>query len=351
MKFLFENYKRILITGGSGFIGSNLIIKLLLETSLEIFNLDKFSYASDNLAINNCIFNLGDAASKRYKFLKTDLHCRKQTNDAIEISNPDIIINLAAESHVDRSIYNPKIFIDSNINGTFNLLEASLEHFRNLNSNKKKYFRLLHVSTDEVFGSLSLKGSFSEDSKYDPRSPYSASKAASDHLVKAWFHTFGLPILISNCGNNFGPWQYPEKLIPTIIINALSNRIIPIYGDGKNIRDWIYVDDHINALLLVALNGRIGESYCIGSNQEKTNIEIAREICLILDKLKPSKESYIKQISFVDDRPGHDKRYSINSTKISKELGWISNYKFSAALKLTIDWYLKNLSWCNQKSN
>ena len=349
MNLSLDNYNRILITGGAGFIGSNLIIKLLKETSLEIFNIDKLGYASDHKAIDNCLLKMGKLSNPRYKLLKTDLSNQKNTNHFFEIANPDLVINLAAESHVDRSINNPKIFIQSNVIGTYNLLQSSLCHFNKLSEKRKKKFRLLHVSTDEVFGSLNIKGSFSESSRYDPRSPYSATKAASDHLIKAWFHTYNLPILISNCGNNFGPWQNDEKLIPTIIKKAILNENIPIYGDGLNIRDWIFVDDHINALLLILLEGKIGESYCVGSNNEKTNLDITNEICAYLDEVIPSEFSYKKNITFVKDRAGHDKRYSINASKIKNELGWEINYKFLDSLKLTINWYIKNKSWLNKK--
>ena len=345
MKINFEKFNRVLITGGSGFIGSNLVIRLLKQTTLEIFNIDKLSYASDNFAINNCLSSLNEDATKRYNFLKVDLFDSKETKKALEISNPDLVIHLAAESHVDRSINEPKIFLKSNIEGTYNLLDNCLNHYKKLVGVRKEEFKFLHVSTDEVFGSLRSKGSFKEDSKYDPRSPYAASKAASDHLVKSWFYTYQLPVIVTNCGNNFGPWQYPEKLIPSIIKKALLNEKIPIYGDGLNIRDWIYVEDHINALLLTIIRGRIGESYCIGSDQEKTNLEIVNYICNYLDEIQPKKNSYKELINFVEDRPGHDKRYSINASKIKKNLGWQPTYGFSESLEFTINWYLSNKIW------
>ena len=354
MKISFYKYKKILITGGAGFIGSNLIIKLLKETCLEIYNIDKLGYASNHFGIENCLSSLGPSAFKRYQLIKTDLRNQPKINEAIVKINPDLVLHLAAESHVDKSIKDPEIFLRSNIEGTFNLLNCCLDHYIQLSKDRKKEFRFLHVSTDEVFGSLSDKGSFSESSKYDPRSPYSATKAASDHLVKAWFHTYNLPVIISNCGNNFGPWQFEEKLIPKIIKKAISNEVIPIYGDGLNIRDWIYVDDHINALLLILLNGEAGQSYCIGSNNEKTNLEICHEICSYLDTILPKKYSYKKLINFVEDRPGHDKRYSIDASKIIEELGWKPIYNFSDGLEFTINWYLKNKEWFNRlqiKSN
>lgn len=347
MQLKFSNYSRILITGGAGFIGSNLIVKLLKETSLKIFNIDKIGYASDITAINQCLKSLGTSAKDRYTLLKVDLSDFDKTKNALQIADPDLIINLAAESHVDNSIRSPKIFVESNVIGTFNLLQLSLELYKKFNISKKNIFRFLHVSTDEVFGSLGDDGLFSENSKYDPRSPYSASKAASDHFVKAWFHTYQFPTLITNCGNNFGPWQYKEKLIPIIISKALSQEKIPIYGNGLNIRDWIFVDDHINALLLVLLKGKIGDSYTIGSEQERTNLQVVNSICSILDTIRPFGKKYNSLIEFVDDRPGHDNRYGINPSKIKDELGWESKFNFNEALESTVIWYLKNINWLN----
>ena len=333
---------RILVTGGAGFIGKALIIKLLSNPQNEIYNLDKLTYASDLVEIDNFIKfkNL-----KNYKFLKVDLSNKSQTSEAIKIANPDLIIHLAAESHVDRSITNPFIFIKSNIVGTYNLLEAALIHFQELKAKRKEIFKFHHISTDEVFGTLGDNGKFSEISQYDPRSPYSASKASSDHLVRAWFHTYNLPVLITNCSNNYGPWQFPEKLIPVIIYNALKGEKIPIYGNGLNIRDWLYVDDHVDALLQVICKGKIGSSYCIGGNNEKSNIDCAEEICFYLDKFKPKKSQYKKQISFVKDRQGHDKRYAINASKIKTELGWEPKTNFSDGIRNTVYWYLENTDW------
>ena len=322
----FNKKLRVLVTGGAGFIGGALIRKLLKETGWFIFNLDKLGYASDLTSINKTITSLGIKREERHKLLKVDLTNNSETNSAVKFANPDLIIHFAAESHVDRSINGPVEFIKSNILGTFNLLEAAREHYEKLSYERRSYFRFHHISTDEVYGSLDEKGKFKETSQYDPRSPYSASKASSDHLVNSWHHTFGLPTLITNCSNNYGPWQYPEKLIPKIIINALNNLKIPIYGNGKNIRDWLFVDDHAEALIQVITRGVIGSKYCIGGNQEKTNIQIAQMICSYLDKIYPSNKSYENLITYVADRRGHDFRYAIDTTKITKELDWKPKY-------------------------
>ena len=256
-------------------------------------------------------------------------------------------MHLAAESHVDRSIESPDQFIKSNILGTFNLLEAAKVHFEKLSYDRKNHFRFHHISTDEVFGTLGIDGQFNEDSKYDPRSPYSASKASSDHLVNSWHHTFGLPTLITNCSNNYGPWQYPEKLIPKTIINALQNLKIPIYGDGKNIRDWLYVEDHAEALIEVINKGQIGHNYCIGGNEERSNNEIAEIICNYLDVISPRNSSYKNLISYVEDRKGHDFRYAINPNKIKESLNWQPKFSFKEGIENTVNWYLKNKSWCS----
>ena len=333
---------RYLITGGAGFIGGALVRKLITNERNVVFNLDKLGYASDLESIDNLNKknNFGN-----YTFLKVDLSEKENLYDVIESSKPDVIMHLAAESHVDRSIDQPNHFIESNINGTFNLLQAAKEYLSKLKPNRKNTFRFHHISTDEVYGSLGEEGSFNELTSYDPRSPYSASKASSDHLVRAWFHTYNFPILITNCSNNFGPWQFPEKLIPLVISKALEGKKIPIYGDGLNVRDWLYVEDHIEALLLVIQKGKIGQSYCIGGYGEKTNKFIVELICSILDKKKPRSSSYSELIEYVKDRPGHDKRYSIDSSKIKKELGWKSNYKLENSIEETVDWYLKNFDW------
>lgn len=339
---------RILVTGGAGFIGGALIRKLLKKTEYEIINLDKYGYASDLNSINEQIKR--DLSDDRYTFLKVNLVDSELTNKAIEISDPDIIMHLAAESHVDRSIDSPKTFIESNIVATFNLLEASRIHFQKLSSSRKKQFRFHHISTDEVYGTLGPTGSFSEETPYDPRSPYSSSKASSDHLVNAWHHTYGLPTVLTNCSNNFGPWQFPEKLIPVVILKALSNEQIPIYGDGSNVRDWLFVEDHVDALIKVVMNGKIGESYCIGGNNETTNLEIVELICKIIDKNLKSNTSKKELITFVKDRPGHDKRYSINSNKIKNKLNWEPKYGLNNGLELTVEWYLNNIEWCKRVS-
>ena len=341
---------RVLITGGAGFIGGAVIRKLLLETSFYIFNLDKIGYASDLTSINKTISSLGIDIEDRHKLLKVDLTNSSETYSAVQFANPDLIMHLAAESHVDRSINGPDEFIKSNILGTFNLLEAVRDHYKKLSYERKSNFRFHHISTDEVYGTLGKRGKFNESSPYKPRSPYSASKAASDHLVNSWQHTFGLPTLITNCSNNYGPWQYPEKLIPKIIINALNNSKIPIYGNGENIRDWIFVEDHAEALIQVITRGKIGEKYCIGGNQEKTNLQIAQIICDYMDKINPKNKSYENLISYVDDRKGHDFRYAIDTTKINKELNWEPKYKLEDGLKLTINWYLNNLDFINKNS-
>ncbi len=336
------NRKRILITGGAGFIGSTLIRKILNESSATILNLDKLGYASNKLAIEGKLFNNYETIKNRYKFLKLDLINYPETVNVINEFSPDIIYHLAAESHVDNSIAGPKIFMESNIIGTFNLLEASRKYYLSLSDGRKKNFLFHHISTDEVFGSLGKKGKFSEKTSYSPRSPYSASKAASDHLVRAWFHTYDLPIIITNCSNNFGPWQFPEKLLPLTILNALQGKNIPLYGDGKNIRDWLYVEDHIDALLITSNKGKIGESYCIGGFGEMTNYDLVNKVCSHLDQLNPKNVPHKNLIRYVKDRPGHDMRYSIDSKKIIEEIGWYPKHTFNQALLKTIQWYLSN---------
>ncbi len=345
-----QEKKNILVTGGAGFIGGAFIRRLLKTTNLKIFNFDKLGYASDLTSINNILSKNIYDSKDRYKFIKGDLKNIDDIKEAINISDPDIVIHFAAESHVDRSIVNSEVFIDSNILGTHNLLNISLDQYKKLSGCRKEGFRFHHISTDEVFGTLGQEGVFNEDTKYDPRSPYSASKAASDHLVRAWFHTYGLPILLTNCSNNFGPWQFPEKLIPVVINRALKSEYIPLYGDGLNVRDWLYVEDHIDAILLVLSNGIVGKSYCIGGMGEMSNIEIVQNICSILDELKPRNEPYQNLIRQVADRPGHDFRYSIDSTNIQKELGWTPKFETYQALVLTVEWYIQNQEWCNQLS-
>ena len=337
-----KKYKNILITGGLGFIGSSLIFRLLKETNTQITNIDKSIQKNESLSVN---YQFSSFGKNRYQHYNHDLKDKEYLKKIFDESNPDIVFHLAAESHVDRSIQSPRNFLESNVVGTFNMLESSLEHFNNLPINRKSCFKFLHISTDEVFGSLGSTGLFNEDSNYKPKSPYSATKAASDHLVDSWFYTFGLPALVSNCSNNYGPRQFPDKLIPSIIINAINSKPIPIYGNGLNIRDWLFVEDHINALLLMATEGKPGSHYCIGGGEEKSNINLCNNICNLLDQLKPKQSSYSSLIEFVNDRPGHDFRYGIDSTLIYKDLGWKPLYEFDQTIKETIIWYLNNLGW------
>ena len=343
-----EKYKKIIITGGSGFIGGNLISKLLTKTNCEIFNIDKMGYASDETIIQKSI---NEENKNRYKLLKIDLTESKSIDNAIKKIKPNLVMHLAAESHVDRSIDGPKIFIESNIIGTFNLLQSCLSYYNSEVISKKDNFRFHHISTDEVFGSLGNSGTFNEETAYDPRSPYSSSKAASDHLVRAWQKTYNLPTLITNCSNNYGPYQFPEKLIPVSILKLFNGEKVPLYGDGMYIRDWLFVDDHVNALLIVAAKGRISETYCIGGHGEMTNKHIIYEICKIMDKININKAPHSNLISFVEDRPGHDRRYAINPKKIKKELGWEVENDFSSNLETTVRWYLENIDWCKKVLN
>ena len=338
----------ILVTGGSGFIGSNFIQYLINNSDYKkIINLDKLTYAgnSDNL------INIEN--DPRYKFVKGDICNRDFINKIFHDYKPITIVHFAAESHVDRSIDGPKDFIDTNIIGTYNLLQESLNIYSKLNKESKSFFKFHHISTDEVFGSLGKSGYFTEDTAYDPSSPYSASKASSDHLVRAWHRTFGLPITISNCSNNYGPYQFPEKLIPLMIINCLSNNELPVYGKGDNVRDWLYVEDHCKAIDLILKDGAIGETYNIGGNNEIKNIKIVKSICSILDTLEPTKslKQYSDLITFVSDRPGHDFRYSIDTTKIKNELNWGPEESFDTGLLKTIKWYLDNEIWWKKIQN
>ena len=327
----------IIVTGGAGFIGSNFILSWLERFDEKIMNIDNLSYAAD-------LNNLKDIENNsNYSFKKLNIQNQEEITTLILETKPRAILNFAAESHVDRSIENPRNFINSNIIGTYSLLEASLQYWNSLSKGEKKNFRFFHISTDEVFGSLDMNDKKStEESPYKPNSPYSASKAASDHLVRAWHHTFELPTLISNCTNNYGPHQHHEKLIPLIITNALDNKNLPIYGDGKNIRDWLYVEDHCEAIIKILANGKPGETYNIGGSCEKNNLEVVQEICKILDSIKPKQNgsSYEEQIEFVKDRPGHDFRYSLDTSKIEKDFNWKPKESFTSGLEKTIQWYL-----------
>ena len=339
--FLSTKFKKILVTGGAGFIGSNFIFKNLHDKKLKIFNLDKISYSSNNFFTNETLIKNQDNLS----FLRVDLKDQIKTRHALEFSKPDLIINFAAESHVDKSIINPRLFLESNTLGTFNLLEEVRSYWNKLSLSKKDDFRFLHVSTDEVFGSLSKEGKFSENSPYLPSSPYSASKAASDHFVNSWHITYKIPTIIVNCSNNYGPRQYPEKLIPLTIKNIINNIEIPIYGDGTNRRDWIYVDDHIDALFLAALNGLPGKKYCIGGGNDISNIELVKFICKKLDQITQRERKAELLIKYIKDRPGHDYRYSIDSSLIKKDLNWEPITGIDEGLDKTIEWYLNNPSW------
>ena len=340
-------FMKLLITGGAGFIGSAVIRHIIENTDHSVLNVDKLTYAG-NLESLESVEN-----NSRYVFELVDICDGNEIKRVFDEHRPDIVMHLAAESHVDRSIDAPFEFIQTNIVGTYVLLEAARDYWSNLGSDNRGYFRFHHVSTDEVYGDL--EGTdvlFTEDTPYAPSSPYSASKASSDHLVRAWQRTFKLPTLITNCSNNYGPYQFPEKLIPLIILNALQGKDLPIYGNGKQIRDWLYVDDHARALLHVALTGEIGETYNIGGHNELQNIDVVKTVCSILDELVPSKLDGVKQyqqlITYVGDRAGHDVRYAIDATKIDKELNWAPEETFATGIKKTVQWYLENIAWCDR---
>ncbi len=336
--------QKILVTGGSGFIGSNFILKARSQNWAQIINLDKLTYASNPQNLDALQTDSG------YIFERGDIGNLALVQSLLEKYQPTAIINFAAESHVDRSIRSPQDFIQTNILGTFQLLEAAKAYYEKLSAPQQQQFRFLHISTDEVYGSLSpTDPAFHEHTQYAPNSPYAASKAGSDHLVRAYFHTYGLPTLTTNCSNNYGARQFPEKLIPLIILNALAAKPLPIYGDGQNIRDWLYVDDHIDAIYLVLQRGQIGETYNIGGNNEITNLAVVEKICNILDKLAPKPNfHYSALITFVKDRPGHDRRYAINCGKINRDLGWQPQESFDTGLLKTIQWYLANSQWVTQ---
>jgi dTDP-glucose 4,6-dehydratase len=330
---------RIIVTGGAGFIGSALCRYLIQETTAEVLNVDKLTYAG-NLASLTSV-----AHSPRYRFARADICDFEVMRRVIRDFEPDAIMHLAAESHVDRSIIGSWPFIETNIVGTFTLLEACRHHWNNLSPQRKLSFRFLHVSTDEVYGSLGVEGAFSETTGYDPSSPYSASKAAADHLVRAWNRTYGLPILASNCSNNFGPCQYPEKLIPLMILNAHEHEPLPVYGNGGNVRDWLYAEDHARALYLILTNGSVGDSYNVGGRNERTNLQVVQRICEVFDELRPQNAPHDRLITYVTDRPGHDWRYAIDATKIETELGWRANESFETGIEKTVRWYLENREW------
>ena len=331
---------RILVTGGAGFIGSNLV-RLLVGKGHEVLNLDKLTYAGNLESLDDL------RMCPRYHFLRADLVDAGALRTALASFQPDWVMHLAAESHVDRSIDGPGEFIQTNVVGTFNLLQAARAYWTRLEAPRAARFRLLHVSTDEVYGSLGPAGRFTETTAYDPHSPYSASKAASDHLVRAWFHTYGLPVLVTNCSNNYGPFQFPEKLIPVVILTALRGEVIPVYGKGENVRDWLYVDDHAEALLAVIARGGPGETYNIGGGNELRNLDLVRRLCALLDEVRPRSDghSYTEQITFVADRPGHDVRYAMDATKLRTELGWTAKQNLESGLRLTVQWYLDHESW------
>ena len=332
----------LLVTGGAGFIGSNLVQHALDHTFDRIVILDKLTYAGSLLNIAAPMQNA------RVTFVEGDIADRDLLDTIFTDHGPDAVLNLAAETHVDRSIDSPQPFIDSNIVGTFVLLEAARRHVATLAPDARSRFRFLHVSTDEVYGSLGASGLFSEETPYAPNSPYAASKASADHLVRAYFHTYGLPVVITNCSNNYGPFQFPEKLIPLTILNAIDRRPLPIYGDGGNIRDWLHVDDHCAGLLTVLRKGRIGEKYNIGGGNERTNVEIVDRICDAVDALRPGEPSRRSLKTFVPDRPGHDRRYAIDATKIRRELGWAPRHSFEDGLRETVRWYVDHRDWCEK---
>jgi dTDP-glucose 4,6-dehydratase len=332
--------QRFLITGGAGFIGSAVVRHLVGATDAHVLVVDKLTYAGNLESLAPV------AQSPRYEFVRADIAEAGRMREVFAAFRPDVVMHLAAESHVDRSIEGPASFIQTNVVGTFALLQAALEYSRTLSAAAASAFRFHHVSTDEVFGSLGDAGLFDEDTAYQPNSPYSATKAASDHLVRAWHHTYGLPVVISNCSNNFGPYHFPEKLIPLIILNALERKPLPVYGDGKNVRDWLYVEDHVSALLTIAGKGVPGECYLVGCNSERTNIDVVRQICALVDELSPDGGApRASLITMVSDRPGHDRRYAINADKIRRELGWAPAETFETGLRKTVQWYLDNRSW------
>ncbi|MCV3766182.1 dTDP-glucose 4,6-dehydratase [Rhizobium sp. TRM95796] len=330
---------RILVTGGAGFIGSALVRHLVRDVGAEVLNVDKLTYAGNEASLK-VIEN-----APNYHFLKADICDGQAMNEAFASFKPDRVMHLAAESHVDRSITGAAEFVQTNVMGTFMLLEAARRYWGGLDGDEKDAFRFLHVSTDEVYGSLGDEGLFHETTPYDPSSPYSASKAASDHLAIAWHRTYGLPVVVSNCSNNYGPYHFPEKLIPLIILNALDGKPLPVYGQGVNIRDWLYVEDHARALHLIASKGRLGEKYNVGGRNERRNIDVVKRICALMDKMRPKAEPHEALIKYVTDRPGHDARYAIDATRLETELGWKALENFDTGIEKTVAWYLDNEWW------
>ena len=336
---------RILLTGGAGFIGSAVVRHIIKNTDDEVLNLDKLTYAGNLESLNEI------SGNPRYQFQQVDICDADKLADVFTMFKPDVVMHLAAESHVDRSIDGPTAFIQTNIVGTYTLLEAARQYWQGLEESKKTHFRFHHISTDEVYGDLEgTTDLFTETTSYAPSSPYSASKASSDHLVRAWQRTYGLPTIVTNCSNNYGPYHFPEKLIPLVILNALDGKPLPVYGNGQQIRDWLFVEDHARALYKVVTEGVVGETYNIGGHNEKQNIEVVKTICKILDELHPqaNMQPYADLITFVQDRPGHDLRYAIDATKIAKELGWVPEETFETGIRKTVLWYLENLEWCRR---
>jgi dTDP-glucose 4,6-dehydratase len=332
---------KVLVTGGAGFIGSALVRYLMAGGGVEVVNLDKLTYAGTLTSVAEA------AAEPGYSFAQADIADREAVSDVFREHRPDAVMHLAAETHVDRSITGAADFVRTNLLGTYTLLDCALEHWRGLDAAGRAGFRFLHVSTDEVYGSLGETGAFTETTPYDPRSPYSASKAGSDHLAKAWFHTYGLPVLVSNCSNNYGPYHFPEKLIPLVILNALEGRPLPVYGDGGNVRDWLHVEDHVRALRLIVERGRAGETYNVGGRNERTNLQVVQTICDLVDEMAPGAGGKSRRdlITFVADRPGHDRRYAIDASKLESELGWRAQETFETGLRKTVRWYLDRRDW------
>jgi dTDP-glucose 4,6-dehydratase len=336
---------RIIVTGGAGFIGSAVCRHLIGETEAEVVNVDKLTYAGNLNSLRSVSGNL------RYRFVQTDICDEMPIGCLFDELRPDAVLHLAAESHVDRSITGSRSFIDTNIYGTYTMLEVARRYWAGLSGKARESFRFVHVSTDEVYGSLGSDGLFSESTPYNPSSPYSASKAASDHLAIAWYRTYGLPVIVSNCSNNYGPYQFPEKLIPLMILNAIEGKPLPVYGNGSNVRDWLYVEDHAKALHRILENGQPGETYNVGGRNERSNLEVVRAICRVLDEVNPDGEPHDRYITYVADRPGHDHRYAIDASKLECELGWQAEETFESGISKTVRWYLDNDWWWSALRN